>query len=133
MKELKEFLNQRNIRLIAEPGRFIAGPAARLEATILSIYGNSIIINCSVYNSAMDTFVASTKLEVEGELEGDDERLGTAYTIKGCTPDSMDIFRYKVYLTEPKVGGKIVFLNAGAYNFSTDFCSLKRLKTEIVD
>lgn len=133
MKSLKEFLNKRNIRLIAEPGRFIAGPAVRLEATIISIYDNSIIINCSVYNSAMDTFVASTKLEVEGELEDDDEANGIPYTIKGYTPDSMDIFRYRVYLKEPKIGDKIVFLNAGAYNFSTEFCSLKRLKTEIVE
>ena len=130
MKSLREFLNKRNIKLIAEPGRFIAGPAAKLQASILSIYDSSIIINCSVYNSAMDTFVASTKLEVEGELE---EEKGTPYTIKGYTPDSMDIFRYRVYLKNPKVGDKIVFLNAGAYNFSTDFCSLKKLKTEIVD
>jgi len=133
MKGLKEFLNKRNIRLISEPGRFIAGPAVKLQASIISMYDNSIIINCSVYNSAMDTFVASTKLEVEGELNGDDEAKGTPYTIKGYTPDSMDIFRYRVYLKQPKVGDKIVFLNAGAYNFSTDFCSLKRLKTEIVE
>jgi ornithine decarboxylase len=78
----------------------------------------------------MDTFVASTKLEVEGELaEGE----GEAYTIKGNTPDAMDIFRYRIYLKAPKVGDRIVFLNAGAYNFSTDFCNLKRLKTEIVE
>jgi len=45
----------------------------------------------------------------------------------------MDIFRYKVYLNSPKVGDKIRFLNAGAYNFSSDFCNLKKLKTEIVE
>jgi len=85
-------------------------------------------VNCSVYNSAMDTFVASIKLEVEGELES-----GTAFTIKGQTPCSMDIFRYRVFLKNPKPGDKIVFLNAGAYNFASDFCSLRKLETVVVD
>jgi len=45
----------------------------------------------------------------------------------------MDLFRYRVYLKdEPKVGGKITFLNAGAYNFSTDFCNLPTIETEII-
>ena len=52
---------------------------------------------------------------------------GQAYTIKGMTPDSMDILRYRVFLKKPKIGDKIVFLNAGAYTFSTDFCGLKKL------
>jgi len=52
--------------------------------------------------------------------------------IKGKTPCSLDIFRYKVNLPEVKVGDKIIFLNAGAYNFSTNFCRLNELKTEIV-
>jgi ornithine decarboxylase len=42
------------------------------------------------------------------------------------------MFRYKVKLPEVKVGDKIIFLNAGAYNFSTNFCRLNELKTEIV-
>ena len=76
----------------------------------------------------MDTFIAHIRLLVKGEKEK-----GKRYTIKGCTPDSMDIFRYRVYLDKPKVGEHIVFLNAGAYNFSCDFCNLPKLKTKIVD
>ncbi|MCP3686394.1 MAG: decarboxylase [bacterium] len=128
IKTLKEWLNQNNTKLIIEPGRFISAPAIKLETTIKNIYNNNIIINCSVYNSAMDTFVANIKLEVEGELE-----TGTAFTIKGQTPCSMDIFRYKVFLDNPKIGDKLVFLNAGAYNFSSDFCNLNKLRTDIVD
>ena len=45
----------------------------------------------------------------------------------------MDLFRYRVFLKDPKVGDKIVFLNAGAYNFATDFCGLKKLETVVVD
>ena len=69
------------------------------------------------------------KLIVEGELEKGE---GKPYVIKGVTPCSMDLFRYRVYLKEPKVGDKIIFLNAGAYNFSSDFCNLNELETKVV-
>jgi len=128
IKELKEWLHKYNIKMIVEPGRFIAGPGIKLETEIVNVYNNNIVINCSVFNSAMDTFVADIRLLVDGELKN-----GTPYVIKGCTPDSMDIFRYRAYLDNPKVGDKIVFLNAGAYTYSTDFCNLKKLETVIVD
>jgi len=128
IKELREWLHGYNIKMIIEPGRFIAAPSANLEATIKNIYENNIIINCSVYNSAVDTIVANIKLIVENELEN-----GDAYTIKGSTPCSMDIFRYRVFLDKPKKGDKITFLNAGAYTYSTDFCNLKKLRTITID
>ncbi|PIN74911.1 decarboxylase [Candidatus Woesearchaeota archaeon CG10_big_fil_rev_8_21_14_0_10_37_12] len=127
IKELKLWANEHKIDVIVEPGRFIAAPAVKLEAEIKTIYDANLVINCSVYNAAMDTFIANIRLLVEGELEK-----GTAYTIKGCTPDSLDIFRYRVFLKDPKVGDKIVFLNAGAYNFSTDFCKLPKIETKVV-
>ncbi|MBT5924699.1 decarboxylase, partial [Candidatus Woesearchaeota archaeon] len=65
-------------------------------------------------------------LLVENELE---KHQGEPYVIKGITPCSLDLFRYRVYLNEPKVGDKITFLNAGAYNFSTEFCDLEKLET----
>jgi ornithine decarboxylase len=128
--ELKEWLSEKNIKMIIEPGRFIAASPIKLEANIKSIYDNNIILDCSVYNSAMDTFVANIRLLVEGEVS---EKEGRAYTIKGCTPDSMDIFRYRVYLKQPEVGQKIIFLNAGAYNYASDFCNLPKLDTVVVD
>lgn len=128
IKELKEFLNKKNIKLISEPGRFIAAPSIKLETEIINIYDNNIVVNASVWNAAMDTFVANIRLLVENELEE-----GNSYTIKGLTPDSMDIFRYQVYLKDPKIGDKIIFLNAGAYNFNTDFCGLEKIETKVVD
>jgi len=98
IKEMKDWLNINNIKMIVEPGRFIAAP--------------------------------SVKLLVEEELEKGN---GQAYAIKGITPCSMDLFRYKVYLKNIKVGDKIIFLNAGAYNFSTDFCDLEKIETKIID
>jgi ornithine decarboxylase len=128
IKELREWLKSNNIKMIIEPGRFIAASAVKLETNIVNIYDNNIIIDASVYNSAMDTYFAHIRLLVEDELES-----GTAYTIKGCTPDSIDIFRYKVFLDNPKTGDKIIFLNAGAYNYSTSFCGLKELPTIIIN
>ncbi|MFH1637156.1 MAG: decarboxylase [Candidatus Woesearchaeota archaeon] len=129
VKELGEWLSSKNIKMILEPGRFLAAPAIKLEAEIKSVSGNNIIVDCSVYNAAMDTFVAHVRLLVEGEQEN-----GKAYTIKGITPDSMDILRYRVFLkSEPKKGDKIIFLNAGAYNFSTEFCGLDKIPTEVED
>lgn len=128
IKELKEFLNKKNIKLISEPGRFIAAPSVRLETEIINIYDNNIVINASVWNSAMDTFVANIRLLVENELDS-----GDSYVIKGLTPDSVDIFRYQIFLKNPKVGDKIIFINAGAYNFHTDFCGLEKIETTVVD
>jgi len=122
IRDLKKLLEQKNIKMIIEPGRFIAGPCIKLETYIKNIYDNNIVVDCSVYNSAMDTFVAHVRMNVENELEK-----GDAYTIKGSTPDSMDILRYRVFLKNPRIGNKIVFLNAGAYTFSTDFCGLSKL------
>ncbi|MFQ5474887.1 MAG: decarboxylase [Candidatus Nanoarchaeia archaeon] len=127
IRKLKEWLEKKSINLMIEPGRFIAGPCIEMHAKIKNIYHDNIIVNCSVYNAAMDTFIVHTRLEVKGELE-----TGSAFTIKGMTPDAMDIFRYRVFLDNPKVGDEIIFLNAGAYNFSTEFCRLPKLETEII-
>ncbi|MDP7116263.1 MAG: decarboxylase [Candidatus Woesearchaeota archaeon] len=127
--KLKEILIQKEIQLILEPGRFLSAPCIKLETEIKNIYKNNIIVDCSVYNTAIDTFGAHIRLAVENELED----TGEAFTIKGSTPCSLDIFRYRVYLKDPKKGDKIIFLNAGAYNFKTDFCGLEKVNTIVVD
>lgn len=128
IKELRAWLNSKNIKMIIEPGRFLAGPSMKLETDIINIYNNNVIINCSVYNSAMDTFIAHIRLLVDGEKD-----FGDAYTIKGFTPDSLDVFRYRIFLNDPKIGDKITFLNAGAYIFSTNFCDLEKPEIIVVE
>ena len=77
----------------------------------------------------MDTFVAHIRLLVKDEVENSQFR----YTIKGFTPDSLDIFRYSVYLKKkPKVGDKVVFLNAGAYNYSSNYFNLNKVETKVI-
>jgi ornithine decarboxylase len=132
IKKLRNFLKERNVKIILEPGRFIAAPATKLVTKIIGIDGQNIAVNASVYQGDTDTFVVPVKLLVEGELEKDSNE-GKAFIIKGCTPCSMDLFRYRVYLNNPRVGDQLVFLNAGAYNFTTDFCDLEKLETELIE
>jgi len=123
----KEFLEQYDIQTIIEPGRFLAAPCIKLDTEIIQVQNENLIINTTIYNCALDNILTGTKMLVEGEQEE-----GTAYLIKGNSPTRDDIFRYKVKLDNPKVGDKITFLNAGAYNYTTDFFGYKKLKTEIV-
>ncbi|NUN11444.1 decarboxylase [Candidatus Micrarchaeota archaeon] len=127
IREFKEFLNEKNIQLMIEPGRFIAAPAGKLVTRIIGKHENNLIVNASIYNSDLDAVIVPVKLLVEGELSE-----GTPFVIKGVTPCSVDLFRYRVYLENPKVGDELVFLNAGAYNFASDFCDLEKLETKII-
>jgi ornithine decarboxylase len=129
LKELKSWLNKKGIKLITEPGRYICGPSVELHSKIISIYDDTITLDCSIYNGAMDTFVANIRLPIRNETN-----LGYKYTIKGKTPDSIDIFRYKVFFEkQKKVGEKIIFENAGAYNYSTNLFGLKKLPIKIIE
>ena len=131
IKNAKKFLEEYNIKTYIEPGRFFAAPCVKLETEIIQIQENNIVINTTIYNCALDTVLTGTKMLVQGELEDNDE--GKFYLIKGNSPTRDDIFRYKVKLKNPKVGDKIIFLNAGAYNYTTDFFGYKKLATEIVE
>ncbi|MCK5449311.1 decarboxylase [Candidatus Pacearchaeota archaeon] len=127
----KTFLGQYNIRTILEPGRFLAAPPMKLITEIIQIQDRNIIINTTVYNCSLDNILTGTKMLVEGELS--EEQEGNCYLIKGNSPTRDDIFRYNIKLRNPKIGDKIVFLNAGAYNYTTDFFGYKKLKTKIID
>ncbi|MBU1976110.1 MAG: decarboxylase [Nanoarchaeota archaeon] len=126
--EFKEWSNKNNIKLMIEPGRFIAAPAIKLQTKILQIHGNTIIADASVYSGDLDALIVPVKLLVEGELSKEE---GDPFIIKGITPCQLDLFRYRVYLKNPKKGDTLTFLNAGAYNFASDFCELDKIETEI--
>jgi len=130
IKEAREFLEQFNIESYIEPGRFLASPCIKLETEIIQIQNKNIVINTTIYNCALDTVLTGTKMLVENEV--DDSESGDFYLIKGNSPTRDDIFRYKVRLKDPKIGDKVVFLNAGAYNYTTDFFGYKKLNTETI-
>ncbi len=132
IKEAKSFLEEYDIETYIEPGRFLAASCIKLETEIIQIYNRNIIINTSIYKCALDSLLTNTKMIVEDEIS---ETRNKGYLIKGNSPTRDDIFRYDVCLPKEKVkvGEKIVFLNAGAYNYTTDFFGYEKLETEIVE
>ena len=132
LSSAKKWLDEKNIVAIIEPGRFLAAPCIRLETKIIQKYANNLIVNTTLYNSALDTFFSGIRLRVLNERNSEED--GENFLIKGNSPTRDDIFRYKVKLNSKiKVGDKIIFLNAGAYNYTTDFFGYKRLRTEILE
>ena len=128
IEKLRDYLHDMGVGLVLEPGRFIAAPAIKLETEIINAYGRNLVVDASIYTAAMDTFLFNIRLPVKGEVEK-----GHRYLIKGRSPDSLDIFRYKVFFENEKgVGDQLVFLNAGAYNFHTEFSDLSRIPTVIL-
>lgn len=132
IKEAVDWLKNLGIESYIEPGRFLAGPAVKLECGIVQIYDRTIVVNTTIYNCALDSVLTNTKMLVKGELDSDSSE-GCDYLIKGNSPTRDDIFRYKVRLLNPNVDDKIVFLNAGAYNYTTDFFGFKKLETCVVE
>lgn len=130
IKETKQWLNSKKIDMIIEPGRYISAPSIKLVTRVMAVYDNNIIVNASVYNSDLDALIVPVKLLIESEVSKDE---GKPYVVKGITPCSLDIFRYRAYFKEIRRGDNIVFLNAGAYNFWSDFCNLPKIVTKIVD
>jgi ornithine decarboxylase len=133
IKDAVDFLKEKEIESYIEPGRFFAAPCINLETEIIQVYDNNIIINTTIYNCAIDGVLTNTKMLIEGEKSEDEK--GDYYLVKGNSPTRDDIFRYRVKLDKlnSQVGEKIVFLNAGAYNYTTDFFGYKKLDTEIVE
>ena len=128
----REFLEKYNIETIIEPGRFIAAPCIELNVEIKQIQENNLIVNMTMYNGAIDSLMTGTKMLLKQELSDEDE-CKNFYLIKGNSPTRDDIFRYKVKLKDPKVGDTLIFLNAGAYNYTTDFFGFKKLETKVLD
>jgi ornithine decarboxylase len=135
LAEAKQWLSSAGVQMIVEPGRYISGPAIMLETKIMGLHGSTIVVDASVYNASPDTLIVPIKLMIEGEIDGESGH-GKAYVVKGITPCSTDIFRYRVYFPDSRkmeIGDNIVFLNAGAYNFHTEFCELDKIRTDIID
>ena len=129
LEETKKWLSEQGIETIIEPGRFLAAPCVELRTEIIQKYENNLIINTTIYQCALDTILTETKLLIKGELS---EEEGEYFLIKGNSPTRDDIFRYRVKLNKNiKVGDEIIFINAGAYNYSTNFFLYKELETEI--
>ena len=123
-------MDEKGIEAVIEPGRFLAAPCIKLITEVIQKYDSILVINTTIYNCALDSLLTGTKFLVEGELSENDK--GELFLIKGNSPTRDDIFRYRVNLKkEIDKGDKIIFLNAGAYNYTTDFFGYNKLETEI--
>ncbi len=132
LKDAVDWLADKGISSVIEPGRFVAAPCVKLVTKIIQKYEGNLILNVSIYNCSLDNLLTNTKMFVEGEKSDCEE--GSYFLIKGNSPTRDDIFRYRVKLdSSVDVGEEIVFLNAGAYNYATDFFGYKKLQTEIME
>lgn len=130
LKDAKRWMDEKGIEAVIEPGRFLAAPCIKLITEVIQKYDSILVINTTIYNCALDSLLTGTKFLVEGELSENDK--GELFLIKGNSPTRDDIFRYRVNLKkEIDKGDKIIFLNAGAYNYTTDFFGYNKLETEI--
>lgn len=92
-----------------------------------------LIVDASTYNSSMDTMLVGLELFCEAILYNNrDIKANKTYTIRGRSPCSLDILRRDVSLPEIMVGDYILFMNAGAYNFSSNFVNMEKPKTLIL-
>ncbi|MEJ2267713.1 MAG: decarboxylase, partial [Nanoarchaeota archaeon] len=73
IKEASDWLEEKNIEVYIEPGRFIAGPCVKLVTEIIQIYENKIVLNTTIYNCALDTVIGQHKMLVESELGKDED------------------------------------------------------------
>ena len=109
--------------LFIEPGRIIAAPAGFLSTSVALCNGSTVMVNASVYSSAIDTLLG-IELPIMAPIAA---KSGKKYMIRGKSPCSLDVFSH-ARLINPKKGDRIIFRNAGAYTYSSDFMGYKKPK-----
>lgn len=123
-----------DINFIFEPGRKVVGESVTLVSKVSHVkkfkQNNVAILDCSVYSTTLDTLILG--LELRPFKVGDNSKKLKIYTIRGCTPDSLDVFVNKTKLPELQSGDYVAFLHAGAYSFASDFISLKTPKHVLI-
>jgi len=117
-------------KIIAEPGRFIVGPACSLVARAELVDGHDVVVNCSVYDVHIDTIIAGLVLPCRNLGKSKWKR---TYRILGSSLCNLDVFNQRAELPDVSEGDVIVFDKAGAYNFSSDFSAGGRIKTYVID
>lgn len=119
-EEIKNGIKKLNaMRVIIEPGRFIAGPACSLVARVEVVDGSNAVLNCSVYNTHIDTIIADVVLPCRALKKGPQAK----YRLLGSSLCNLDVFNKGAVLPKLAEGDVVVFDNAGAYNFSSEFGS----------
>ncbi|KPJ71840.1 MAG: hypothetical protein AMS14_08930 [Planctomycetes bacterium DG_20] len=108
-----------NVRLIAEPGRFISGPAATL---IMRVVGKAIrenkhwyYLDDGVYGGLSGLIFDYAKYQYKTVRNGNTQ----LSTLAGPTCDSLDIIARGEELPELDIGDLVYVENIGAYSFAS--------------
>jgi len=125
-----------HVRVIAEPGRFIAAPAA---ISVSSVMGKAkrdgrwwYYLDDGVYGSYSGQMYDHAKYPVASLRQSDDQFLSV---LAGPTCDSIDVIDEAIMLPELDVGDLIVGRMMGAYTWAsaTDFNFFKRAKVVVMN
>jgi len=123
-----------NVRLIAEPGRFIAGPAGTL---VMRVVGKAIrenkhwyYLDDGVYGALSGIVFDHAKYQFKVARNGRTQ----LSTLAGPTCDSLDIIARGEELPELELGDIVYAENAGAYSLAsaTNFNGLEPAKAVLV-
>jgi ornithine decarboxylase len=124
-----------NVKIIAEPGRFIVGDAAVL---LMKVVGkskrNGVIwyyLDDGTYNSLVDVHVSKWKFEFLTSRRGKKIRS----VLAGPTCDSYDVISKSEWLPELELNDLLIVPNAGAYTsaLATNFNGFNPAKTVFID
>ena len=110
----------RRVRVIAEPGRYIAGPAAIAVATVMGRAERSGLwwyyLDDGLYGSYSGQLYDHARYPIES-LRQDGER--RASVLAGPTCDSIDVIAENILLPKLKAGDLIIGRSMGAYTWAT--------------
>ncbi len=126
----------KHVRVIAEPGRFIAAPAAISVSTVMGKAKRNgrtwYYLDDGVYGSYSGQMFDHAKYPVSS-LKQDGELLPSV--LAGPTCDSIDVIDDNILLPELEVGDLIVGRMMGAYTWAsaTDFNFFRRAKVVVVN
>ncbi|HCD7566964.1 diaminopimelate decarboxylase family protein [Pseudomonas aeruginosa] len=121
-----------NIKIVVEPGRYIAGPCGYLVATATNMHQadakRGVNLDASLFAAFQDRFLSNLKfqLPVISPCRSDIEGIDTI--LRGSSPASIDYFGVYSGLDEIALGEKVVFGMAGAYasSMGSEFSGVSR-------
>ncbi len=123
-----------NIRIIAEPGRVLCGPAGTLVMTVIgkSIRGNKhwYYLDDGVYGALSGIVYDHCKYQYQVMRKGPTQ----ISTLAGPTCDGFDVISNTEELPELEIGDLIYIDNIGAYSTATatDFNSVPRAEAVVI-
>ena len=125
-----------HVRIIAEPGRFIAAPAGTAVATVMGKAKRDgrwwYYLDDGVYGSYSGQMFDHARYQIDS-LRTEGERLPSV--LAGPTCDSIDVIDDNIFLPELEVGDLVVGRVMGAYTWAsaTDFNFFRRARVVVMN